>query len=288
VALIVDGITALIGADNNTTGPAAAYVFTRSGSTFAQQAKLSPGTAPVAGDLFVRSVALSTDGNTALVGDHNFGVVSPGSAYVFTRSGTTWTQQQRLTASDGAAGDDFGLGMSLSGDGNTAAIDGVGHNGGKGVSYVFTRSGGVWTQQAELTASDGVNGDFFGFASISGDGSTLLIGAVAKNSGEGAAYIFTGSGPTWTQQQELTASDGLPGDGHNFGIGGALSANASTALIGAPAIFNPAASGAAYVFLLMPTSIDQCKKDGWQSFGVFKNQGDCVSFFATQGKNPPG
>ena len=121
----------------------------------------------------------------------------------------TWTQQAELSASDGAPDDDFAGEIALSG--STALIGAqehmVGTNAGQGAVYVFTESGGIWTQQAELTASDGAANAGFGRA-ISLSGTTALIGAYGANDSQGAAYVFTESGGTWTQQAELTASDG--------------------------------------------------------------------------------
>ncbi|EPY00121.1 FG-GAP repeat protein, partial [Magnetospirillum fulvum] len=86
------------------------------------------------------------------------GTTDAGALYVFTRSGGTWTQASKLTASDKAAGDNFGSSVSLSSDGNTAVVGASGADPGgisnAGAAYVFTRSGGTWTQQAKLTASD--------------------------------------------------------------------------------------------------------------------------------------
>src|SRR5581483_8571272 len=102
-------------------------------------------------------------------------------------------------------------------------------------AYVFVRSGSTWTQQAELTASNGAVEDYFGYVTISGDGSTALIGAwnktIGQNAGQGAAYVFVRNGNTWTQQAELTASDGAVND--TFGAAVALSGDGSTAFVGA-------------------------------------------------------
>ncbi|MCK9516986.1 MAG: FG-GAP repeat protein, partial [Ottowia sp.] len=111
-----------------------------------------------ADDWFGYSVAISADGYTAIVGaykDDDLGTDS-GSAYIFTRSGTTWTQQTKLLASDGAAGDSFGFSVAISGDGNTAIVGAYGDDdkgSTSGSAYIFTRSGSTWTQQAKLTAS---------------------------------------------------------------------------------------------------------------------------------------
>src|SRR5579859_5976323 len=144
-----------------------------------------------------------------------------GAAYVFTATEGSWSQQAELTAGDGAFNAQFGNAVSLSGDGSTALIGSVnkkvGSHTSQGTAYIFTSSAGTWSQQAELTASDGVSGDNFGYAvALSNDGSTVLIGAFNKavngNSGQGAAYVFTANGGGWSQQAELTASDGAAGD----------------------------------------------------------------------------
>src|SRR5262249_11932887 len=140
-----------------------------------------------------------------------------GSAYVFTRSGSTWTQQQKLTANDGAANDQFGSAVAVSGD--TVAVgayeDDVGGQADAGSAYVFVGSGTTWTQQAKLTANDGGGSNQFGSAvAVSGD--TVAVGANQDTVGgqvvSGSAYVFVRNGTTWTQQQKLTASDAASTD----------------------------------------------------------------------------
>jgi len=111
-----------------------------------------------------------------------------GGAYVFVGSGSTWSQQAELTASDGAAADAFGFSVALSG--STAVVSAPNKNSQTGAAYVFTRSGTAWSQQATLTASDGAANDFFGY-SVALSGSTAVVGAPDKDSFTGAAYVFT-------------------------------------------------------------------------------------------------
>ena len=272
VAVSGDGSTAVIGAhgdDDRGSESGSAYVFTRSGSSWTQQAKLTASDG-AAGDIFGYSVAVSGDGNTAVIGaygDDDRGIES-GSAYVFTRSGGSWTQQAKLTASDGAAGDvfDFGYSVAVSGDGSTAVIGAYGDDdrgSESGSAYVFTRSGGSWTQQAKLTASDGAAGDVFGYSvAVSGDGSTAVIGAHGdddRGSESGSAYVFTRSGSSWTQQAKLTASDGAAGD--IFGYSVAVSGDGNTAVIGAYGDDDRGIeSGSAYVFTRSGSSWTQQAK----------------------------
>ncbi|HOR97207.1 MAG TPA: FG-GAP repeat protein [Kiritimatiellia bacterium] len=244
------GDTALVGAyadDDKGSISGSAYVFTRSGSTWTQQAKLTAADG-AAGDCFGWSVALS--GDTALVGayaDDDNGVNS-GSAFVFTRDGTTWNQQAKLTAGESAAGDNFGTSVALSGD---TVLIGAYKDDDKGTdsgsAYVFTRDGTNWIQQAKLTADDGATYDYFGY-SVALSGDTALVGAYKdddKGSDSGSAYVFARDGTTWTQQAKLIANDGTASDW--FGTSVAL--HGDTALVGAYGDDDKGDnSGSAYVF----------------------------------------
>ena len=207
---------------------------------------------------FGYSVALSGDGNTALIGapyDNGNG----GSATVFDRSGTTWAQVAEFSPSgpdgeNGASG--FGISVALSADGETALIGGSTDSNGSGAAWIYTQSGGDWTQGQALLPNDEQNSDGqFGYAvALSADGSTALIGApqeYGQGRGSGAAWIFTASGSTWTQQgSELTPSDQSDYSGR-FGSSVALSYDGSTALIGNSTDTGNggnAAPGAAWVF----------------------------------------
>jgi len=254
----ISGDTAIVGARfdddaclptiNQFCNSGSAYVFTRSGTTWTQQAKLTASDAAT-GDQFGFSVSIS--GETAIVGadlDDDAGFDS-GSAYVFTRSGTTWTEQAKFTASDAATGDQFGISVSISGD--TAIVGAVFNDDAgsrSGSAYVFTRSGTTWTQQDKLTALDAAADDFFGISvSISGD--TAIVGAVFNDdagSASGSAYVFTRSGTTWTQQAKLTASDAAADD---F-FGDSVSISGDTTIVGARFNDDVATnSGSAYVFV---------------------------------------
>jgi hypothetical protein len=262
----LDGDTALIGAPYDDSG--SAYIFTRSGTTWTQQAKLLPSDG-TAGNEFGFFVSLS--GDTALIGavaDNDLGSLS-GSAYVFTRTGTIWSQQQKLLANDGQAYDRFGFTVSLQGD--TAligAIFGDGIEADTGAVYAFTRTGVSWIQQQKIFASDSESWDIFGH-SVSLDGDTAVVGARFDEGCAGSAYVFTFSGTTWTQQQKLTASD--PGVYDSFGVDVSLDGN--TALIGAEDEISSDSSGAAYVFTRSGTVwTEQAKllpSDGeaWDWFG---------------------
>lgn len=242
-AISSDGNTIIVGALNNDTGgdnsSGTAYVFTRSGSpeTWTQQQQLSAGGGSTLFE-FGHAVALSRDGDTAFITAINFYTpgANAGNVYIYTRSGGTWTKQQEIQSNDIAGGDDFGYALDLSSNGNTAVISAIqGENSGNGAVYIFKKSGGTWSQQQKLTASDGASGDQFGSSvSISSDGNTLLVGAQEEDTGgtsSGAAYIFTKIGDTWAQREKYTHSDTSSFD--RLGTAVALKSDGSTGMVGA-------------------------------------------------------
>ena len=254
--MAVSGDTVVVGADledSSTTGvnstpnesatdAGAAYVFVRSGTTWSQQAYLKASNTG-AGDYFGISVAVS--GDTVIVGaigedssttgvnsTPNESAIYAGAAYVFVRSGTTWSQQAYLKASNTGAGDYFGLSVAVSGDtvivgaphedSSTTGVNSTPNESATdaGAAYVFVRSGTTWSQQAYLKASNTGAGDGFGWsAAVSGD--MVVVGAYHEDSSTtgvnstpnesatdaGAAYVFVRSGTTWSQQAYLKASN---------------------------------------------------------------------------------
>ena len=237
-SVAIDGDTIVVGAPGDYGAvppvPGAGYVFTRSGTSWTQEAKIVPDSAVVEEEF---GFSVSVSGDVVLIGAH----WQPGtgtnkaSAYVFTRSGSSWTQDARLQPApnpyDPTGNNGFGYSVVVSG--NTAyigapnAYDGVGVR--TGAVYVFTEGDEGWEEVAITPESGGSYGDRFGEAiAVSGD--TLLVGAPAWNIYRGAAYTFTVSGATWTQEAMLTPSDAALIDG--FGTSVALEGD--TALIGAP------------------------------------------------------
>jgi len=278
----LDGNTALIGAyedDDNGAMSGSAYIFTCNGTTWTQQAKLLASDG-AASDNFGYSVSLNND--TALIGtraDNDNGHFS-GSVYVFIRTGNTWAQQQKLLASDGAAGDNFGYSVSLSGDTILVGAFGDDDNGnGSGSVYVFTRTGTIWTQQAKLLASDGTASDNFG-NSISLSGDTALIGAYGNDSYKGSVYVFTRTGTTWTQQYKLLASDGVEEDR----FGDSISLSGSTALIGAHG--SDLDTGAGYVFTKSGKNEPPLAGFTWTPSTPNANQ--TITFDASASNDPDG
>jgi hypothetical protein len=245
-SVAISGDTALVGTPyKGATG--AVYVFVRNGTTWTQQQKLV-GSDSASGDLFGWSLAL--DGDTALIGARTRSL-NQGAAYVFVRNGGVWSQQQVLTSSDNGGSDEFGRSVALRG--NTALVGTNVNSGGRGAAYYFTRSGTSWAQQAKLTASDAATGDYFGW-SVALYGDTALVGAPSKNNLQGAAYFFTGSGNSWTQQSKVIGSDVAALEQFGF----AVALYGDTALIAANREYYN--KGAAYFFTRSSGTWDEQQK----------------------------
>ena len=326
LAMSADGNTVAVGAvsedsnatgidgdqsDNSASSAGAVYVFTRSGVTWSQQAYVKSSAAPedTAGDLFGFSLGLTTDGNMLAVGAYDEagssreinGLIDAarrgaGAAYVFTRSGSTWSRQAYLKVSNAEASDSWGVSLALSDDGSTLALgsvdedceatgvnppgcgdEGLGSAGGSmGAVAVFVRDGTTWTQQAYLKASNTGIEDWFGVKlALSGDGGTLAVAAALEDSAAqgingrqdddsavdaGAVYLFRRTSTTWAQEAYIKSTHNEAFD--EFGNTVALSADARTMVVGArgedsgatgvngdPADNSVDESGAAYVFL---------------------------------------
>jgi uncharacterized protein (TIGR03437 family) len=229
ISVALDGDTALVGAthaepDSFFPSRGGAYIFVRNGSTWTQQQKLNPADGAT-GVRFGAAVALH--GNTALVGapEHKLPGTSAatGAAFVFTRSGTQWTQQSRLRANDAATADRFGEAVAL--DADTALIgapsDDVGTNGDQGSAYLFTRNGATWTQQPRLNHFDPGTSDHFGNA-VALAGHTAMIGApLYGDDDRGKVFIFRPHATGWSQSSATESPQPVAG-GH-FGVSVALS-----------------------------------------------------------------
>jgi hypothetical protein len=304
----VDGDTVVVGApseDSSTTGvnstpndlassSGAVYVFVRSGTTWAQQAYLKASNSE-ADDVFGQQVAV--DGDTIVVGAHGEDSAATGvdgdqsdnsadmagAAYVFVRTGTTWSQQAYLKASNAEATDDFGWEVAVDGDtivvtapdedSSTTEVNSIPNEQAiqAGAAYVFVRSDTTWSQQAYLKASNPEYGDYFGY-SVAVEGDTVVVGAPGEdsaatgvdgnqsnNSAEsaGAAYVFVRSGTTWVRQAYLKASntelfdafgDTVAVDGGTIVVGAPLEGSAATGVNGDQGDNSEANAGAAYVF----------------------------------------
>lgn len=282
VALDATGTIALVGASFATGGKGkrtgAAYVFTRRGSTWTLQARLTPGRSGERGAGFGLAVALDASGTTAVVGAPQTTLEqlrNAGAAYVFTRHGSTWTRQARLTARSSARGGaSFGSSVALDGAADTvligAANEKIGQLINAGAAYVFTRHGSTWIRQARLTAESNIGNqaNFGQSVAIDRTGATALIGApleelatasTADNNQlvPGAAYVFARTGSVWTPQARLTTGssttlscDQSQSCSASFGRSVALDSAGAVALIGVSSetVGWHASAGAAYVF----------------------------------------
>jgi hypothetical protein len=254
-SVALSGDTLAVGARyGNGADRGSVYVYTRSStSSWIQEAKLSSSSVGKVNTWYGCEVALSVD--TIAVGvtsDGSRGADS-GSVYIYTRIGTTWSQEVKLKALDGRSDDRFGHSVSLYGD--TLAVGAPHMNGAAGAVYVYTRSGTTWRQEAKLTARDGASTDRLG-TSVSLNGNSIATGAVGDDDGRransGSVYVYTRSNTTWIQEAKLGISDGTV-DGY---LGGSVSLCDDTLAVGAAnADFKGSNSGGSvYVFTRSSTS----------------------------------
>lgn len=312
------------GADNGASSAGATYVFTRTGAMWSQQAYLKASN-PDANDQFGRSVAIA--GDTVIVGatgeDSNASGVNgsqadntltgSGAAYVFGRSGTTWTQSAYLKAHNPGASDVFGYSVAAHGDTvvvgayqEDSAATSVNGNGADntateaGAAYVFVNTSGVWSQQAYLKAANAQAGDLFGW-SVALSNDTVVVGAPNEDSAAssingnaadntapsaGAAYVFARSGVIWTQQAYLKAANAeavdlfgqsVALDGASVLVGAMYEDSAATGINGNSADNGVADSGAAYVFSRLGTAWSQSDYLKARNPGAGDNFGTAVA-----------
>ena len=227
VAFSKDGSVLAIGAygddDNGQDGSGSVYLYSGSGTNWTEIKKLTASDAD-AGDNFGSSVAFSKDGNVLAIGaedDDDNGVSGSGSVYLYSGSGTNWTEIKKLTASDAASNDNFGSSVAFSNNG-LLAIGAYQDDSNKGSVYLFSGSGTNWTEIKKLTASDAAAGDNFGSSVAFSNNGLLAVGAyLDHNNGQndsGSVYLFSGSGTNWTQQTKLTASDADTSDFFGYSL----------------------------------------------------------------------
>jgi hypothetical protein len=261
VALSADGNTAILGGCCDNSNAGAVWVYTRSGGIWTQQSDKLVGSGAVGNAQQGIAVALSADGDTAIVGGPGDNSQA-GAVWVYIRSNGVWAQQGPKLVGTGAVGNAAqGYSVSLSADGNTAIVGGPsdssnsGSPGAVGAAWVFTRSGGVWTQQGSKLVGTGAVGNASqgNSVSLSADGNTAIVGGPNEyfdpNIGgpPGAAWVFTRSGGIWTQQgSKLVGAGAAPGYPVNQGYSVALSADGDTAIVGGPS--DNQGVGAAWVF----------------------------------------
>lgn len=234
VSISDDAATAIVGAWGGVLGSTGqAVILCRNTSTNTwSQGQILTGTGANGGANQGVCVAISGDGNTAIVGGPNDNN-GAGAAWVFVRNGNTWSQQAKLVGS-GATGNAFqGYSVALSYDGNIAVIGGPSDNNAYGAFWIFTRSGGTWVQTGGKNVGSGAVG-FTGAqqgysVAISGDGQTIAEGAIFDGYGNnGAVYIFKNTGASWTQEAKVSGNTS-----YNLGSSVALSFNGNTVVMGA-------------------------------------------------------
>ena len=246
VAVSGDGSTAIVGAPQDKNGTGAAWIFVRSGEGWVPQGGKLTGAGEVGHGYFGISVALSDDGDSALIGSPKDGK-GFGAAYVFTRSGETWTQESKFTGSEEVGHANFGRRVALSSDGQTALLGGYADNENDGAAWVFVRSGENWVQQGPKltgTAEAGA-GQFGADVALSADGDSALIGGPTDAGGPGAIWFFARSGESWALQGSKVTATGESGSAE-LGRSVSLAGDGTTAVAGGPG--NGAGAGAAWVF----------------------------------------
>jgi hypothetical protein len=277
-SVAISGNTLVVGesaANTAVSSSGAASVYRFNGSTWGLEQQLSASDAGFA-DAFGVSVGIS--GETVIVGafaDDISSSVDVGSAYIFKRNGTTWSEQAHLISAESTIGDYCGWSVSISGD--TAAVgcygDSLPNMNGVGSVYVYQRSGTVWNGLPRINASNASASTNFGY-SVAIIGDILLVGAHRYDSPQsqntGAAYIFQRFGSTWTETSFLTLDNGAPGD--LFGQSVALSDN--TLLVGVPNGDPPASIniGAVNVYTFRPSirNTGDFDGDGLVDLSVFR------------------
>jgi hypothetical protein len=267
IAMSRDGSTIVAGSRLTNPGgigdAGAAYIYKLVGGSYVYQQEISASDKAVS-DHFGRSVAISSDGTTIIVGSNqdDDGASTQGSAYIFDWNGSTWSQTQKIVQSDTLANSEFGWSVAMSDDGTVAAVSAAYHDnpGGTAVTnggavYIFTKSGGTWSQTQKMYASDYTTqaNQSLGYnISMAGDGSMVVAGALYNDTtatDSGAAYVFVKSGGVWpvTETQILKTSDAAASDTGGWSV--STSQNGDRIIYGAPYDDdNQSNSGSIYIF----------------------------------------
>jgi hypothetical protein len=270
VSMSGDGTKVIVGANQESTGATyagAAYIFAYSSGSWSQEAKIQASDKQ-ADDEFGQSVSMSSDGTKGIVGawQEDTGGSNAGAAYIFALSGGSWDTGTKIQASDKQDSDRFGYKVSMNSDGTKVIVgawqdDTGGSN--AGAAYIFALSGGSWSQQAKIQASDKQAHDYFGYSvSMSSDGTKVIVGAFAEDTGggsAGSAYIFALSGGSWSQQAKIQASD--PEANDRFGRSVSMNSDGTKVIVGAWLEDTGGTNaGAAYIFAYSSGSWSQQQK----------------------------
>jgi hypothetical protein len=247
-AISSDDNTAIVGGYDDNSFGGAVWVFTRTGNGWIQQGEKLVGSGAVGSNVYQGfSTAISSDGNTFIEGGWSDNSAA-GAAWIFTRSNGVWTQQGQKLVGSGAVGNaNQGRSVAISADGNTAFVGGEGDSNFVGAVWVFTRSGGVWTQQGQKLVGTGTVGiaDQGISVAISSDGNIAFVGGEADSNSIGATWVFTRSEGVWTQQGQKLI--GIGASGHSSqGASVASSLDGNTFIVGGPG--DSSGVGAVWVF----------------------------------------
>ncbi len=298
----VDGTTVAVGAwedESDGSDPGRVYVYVLTGNTWTLQQKIVPNESNAL-DGFGHEVLL--EGDMLFVGAPTDGTFSYGAAYVFNRSGSTWTQTQRLTPTGASGFLPYGFGFALAFDEYDLLVGAPFESTGKGAVYPFTLDNGVWYPRNKATASDGQSGtlngpflgDFFG-TDISMDGNEAVITAWQDentSASEGSAYIFTFDGNNWIEGEKL-----LPNEDDHDGFGYQVKIVNNTLIVGAdvdgivenPVTGNPLPggsgdeSGVIYIFVRDFDDDDSDANTDWLLFDKIEpDDNDADDYYGNQ------
>jgi hypothetical protein len=236
--LDINGDIAVVGSNSGF------YVYSRSGDDWTSEGLLIPSDGLSA----LSSYAVAVRGDTIVIGGSwaNIGQnIHQGAAYIFRREGNTWTEQQRLTAPDGAADDQFGGSVAINGDTIVVGAHGddIGANAEQGSAYVFVYQTGMWIQQSKLLADDGAASYAFG-TNAAIDGDTAAIGTF-RPTGVPKVYVFVRSGSTWSQEVSLSQCEAAT----FCRYGATVDIHADTLVVGNPSLAVNGASSAGVLYV---------------------------------------
>lgn len=259
MGVAIDGDTIVVGDQNAVSGGSltgAAYVFQRQGTVWSLQQKLIPDQGGPSAQFSSYGLAIAIQGDTIIVGAPLYSGASPsaGAAFVYVRSGGTWTQTQKLNANDLTPEVGFAGAVAISGD--TAVFGAVGDsiNGRtSGAAYVFARQNGTWSQQQKIKAQDPSENASFG-QSVSASGNIIVVGApgdIVGNHTRGSAYIYKRGSTGWTNEKKLLSRDSDAVDGYGWTV----AVDGNTIVVGHFGDQDVAiVGGAAYVYQLSGNS----------------------------------
>ena len=241
VAMSGDGTKVIVGASNENLAYGSVYIYTYSGGSWGSEVKIEASD-KAANDQFGESVAMNSDGTKVIVGSpyEDPGVTNAGSAYIYTYNGSSWSQQQKIEASDKQDSDRFGDSVAMSGDGTkvivSAYLEDPDNISSAGSVYIYTYNGSSWSQQQKIEASDKAVNDYFGYSvAMNSDGTKVIVGSQYEDpdgtTDAGAAYIYTYSGSSWGMETKIVASDKAADD--RFGWSVAMSGDGEKVIVGA-------------------------------------------------------